>query len=208
MWSKIFLTLLITVISSGNIPKAAAQFSPDVAYDAVKAQKLQDFMECYLILIQVTRDIPYKQKVETIYPKMIREYEEFIRRRPTSEFVDDAMLHIAEIYNWSAPRADQRIFPTTAFNEHWLEEANVWLWDIVKQHPRDLRFNLVQGKELTEPTAAIALYYLGNWNRDFSYLERLLHEYPDTEPAGWVRERLKQIGEEQQKKAEPSPVQP
>ena len=184
-----------------------APVSP-AATDNKELLRMQDFMECYLILIQVTRDVPYKEKVEHIYPKIIADYKDFIRRRPFSEFVDDAKLHIAEVHNWAAPRSDSVLFPDTAFDARWLEKANPWLLDVIENHPHDTQFDLVGGRDTGEPTAAMALYYYGTWNRDFSYLQRILDTYPETRPAGWVRERLKKIEADMQKKAGPSPAPP
>lgn len=56
-----------------------------------------EFMEYWLIFNQIIGEASQKEKIEIIYPKAIRELEDFIKRNPNSHWAIEAKMRIAEL---------------------------------------------------------------------------------------------------------------
>ena len=186
-------------------PSAQAQASSPPPEEA-KADRYYQFTMYHYCFTLIFRGETFKDRVEKNYPDTITCYEAYIRNHPQSPFLDDAKLRIAEVYNLSAGRSGEREqFPYIRFNDGWLPMANKWLHEVVLQHAHDKRFDRSKARDLDEPPSALALWYLGTWNRNIAYLKRLVDEYPQSEPAAWVLERLRKIEEDAERKKTPNP---
>lgn len=99
--------------------------------------------------------------------KIIIEYRLFIAKYPFGEFVDDAKLRIAELYELSYQK----------------ERALLFLDDIIENHPYADYFSLSPKYENGAKTAGWALYYRGLWFKRPEDLQRLIKEYPENKKA-------------------------
>ena len=196
------LALVVFALFSFFTGRAQAQQKTEDLIQKPVNQSLEfmiDYMEYGLIFNQIFREASQKEKVEVVYPKVIEDFKRFVREKPKSRLAAEAKVRIAELYNLTSPQSknslegslDQKI----EYNKNWLVEANKWLADVVQNHTQDKRFDYVHGKEINESVAAQALYYLGHWNRNFTYLSELLNKHPESEPAKLVSRKLTQVGE-------------
>jgi len=160
-----------------------------------KTDEDKAFLEYSLIFQQLLeKDRSVSELAEKIYPKIIKEYKDFVKKYPRSRLVDDAKLRIAEFYNiWGT--AGEGDFMKRKLNvpENWRKEAATWLLDIVENHSDAKAVSYPGPEESKEFTAAHALYFLYAWDRpqDKKYLEILVQKYPESEVAGWARDILK-----------------
>lgn len=154
-----------------------------------------DFMEYWLTFRQIIGEASQKEKIEVIYPKAIRELEEFIKHKPQSRWAIEAKMRIAEIHQLSSIV----IFPVNPgeikLNKNWRIEASRWLLDIVENHPDYRYFNAVRGVETDEFAGAWALYCLAMWNNDPAHLKQLIEKYPTNEDAKFVAKNFDAISD-------------
>src|SRR3989344_6427578 len=68
---------------------------------ATSAGDYADFSEYWFIFNQIIAEASETQKIAIIYPKVIRELKEFIKKNTNSRWAAEAKLRIAEIYNLS-----------------------------------------------------------------------------------------------------------
>lgn len=182
-----------------------------IIYNGKKVTEIQAFMEYALIFQQlIAKDRSIPELIQKTYPKIIREYESFIRKYPESHLVDDAKLRIAEFYNLMGTAEKEDILKRRFdFDRDWLAKANHWLRNIVINHPDSKMFelyppakkvDLIDGMytyvnpspiNTDEYTAAYALYWLWAWNKNKSaklfYKNLLLKRYPGSKPTLWVK---------------------
>ena len=161
---------------------------------ATSAGDYADFSEYWFIFNQIIGEASQTQKIAIIYPKVIRELKEFIKKNPNSRWAAEAKLRIAEIYNLSgivmlSDRSSLELKP----NKDWFVHAKPWLLDIAKNHPDLLQFDGAKGVETDQPIAAQALYYLGIWSNDISYLKQLAEKYPRSKYGQFVAQNLETI---------------
>ena len=159
-----------------------------------KTDENQASLEYSLIFKQLLeKDRSVLELTEKTYPKIIKEYKDFIKKYPNSRLVDDAKLRIAEFYNiWGTAGSDDLLERKTRATENWRKEANRWLLDVVENHPDDKAVSYPKTEETGEYTASYALYFLYAWGapKDKKYLEMLVQKYPASEAAGWAKEIL------------------
>lgn len=166
-------------------------FFPSSGFAKISAETFTDELGEYsAIFKQIYSSDDIKKKIEIIYPRIIRDYEAFIKKYPGSRLIDDAKLRIAEFYNISGSVGEKKFLPNIKFSDRWREKANKWLKDVVINHPRDKISDPLSGEDLGEPAAALALYYLYAWNnRDERYLKELFEKYPESRLAIEMRSR-------------------
>ena len=192
----IFMTLLAVGcgVEKGTV-KAEIKIENKAEAFENKTDENKAFLEYSLIFQQLLeKDRSVSELAEKIYPKIIKEYKNFVKKYPNSRLVDDAKLRIAEFYNiWGT--AGEGDFMKRKLNtpENWRKEAAKWLLDIVENHPEARAIYYPEPKETKEYTAAYALYFLYAWDRprDKKYLEMLVQKYPKSEAAKWARDILK-----------------
>ncbi len=159
-----------------------------------RAVKYADFAEFWLIITPYTGGGTPEETSETILLRKVGKLEEFIKRKPRSFLADDARLGMAEIYHSLAEqikkdRGQQDL--NAELSKNWMAKANEQLIYLVANHRNGLYFNVFEGVETKEPTAALALYYLGVWNNNLYFLEQLAEEYPDSKIGREVKSKLK-----------------
>lgn len=197
MFKKIIICIVLMVMTPYYV-------SADIKE---QQEEYLDFVQYYYIFLGIfpSGEKTTKKLVEGIYPKVIKEYKTFIKNRPDSFLADEAKLRIAELYNLSGNTdkiSAELLKPTKQkihFNKNWRQNANFWLLDIVKNHPKSKHFSLRPIGQTEEDTASFALFFLGLWNKDISYWEKLLSEYPQSKSAKDLGKILKTLEHKKRK---------
>ena len=197
--APVYLAVFMTLLAVGcgadkKAVKADIKIEKKAEIRENKTDEDKAFLEYSLIFKQLLeKDRSVLELTEKTYPKIIKEYKDFIKKYPDSRLVDDAKLRIAEFYNiWGTAGSDDLLKRKTKTPENWRKEANRWLLDIVENHPDAKAVSYPEPTETSEYTAAYALYFLYAWSvpRDKKYLEMLVQKYPQSEAAGWAKETL------------------
>lgn len=191
----IFITLLVVgCIDNKKAVKEDIKVEKKTEVRENKTDENKAFLEYSLIFRQLLeKDRSVLELAEKIYPKIIKEYKDFIKKYPKSRLVDDAKLRIAEFYSiWGTAGSDDLLKRKLNIPENWRKEAKKWLLDIVENHPEAKAVSYPGSEETKEYTSAYALYFLYAWSspKDKKYLEALVQKYPASEAAKWARDIL------------------
>jgi len=203
IFQGVFLFSLLVFAESLNADRKAPAVKPNIKIESdTSTQELNDLLRLRHLWKsafggeQESPDL--KAKVETLPYQVIKLLREFIKERPDSVFVDEAKLMIAEAYRLTSEVDSDRQsykFPKIQYNVYWKSEATFWLIDIVTNHPKSRYVSVMSGKDEGEYTAAIALWYLGLWNKDGRFLAKLASDYPASEYAQPALDKLKEAQE-------------
>ncbi|MBU1178923.1 hypothetical protein KKB69_01100 [Patescibacteria group bacterium] len=152
-------------------------FCPNIYAADSREEARKEYLRIYENYLRSPKEGDYNKIVKEL---AIDKYEDFIKKYPESDLVDEAELRIAEFYS--------------VIGQTW--KAKKWLDDIIKNHPQgyhdSIKVNFAcDGRSyssfellpLREKTAAWALYYRGAWfskNRRED-LNRVVKEYKDSE---------------------------
>lgn len=193
----IFTTLLAVVCGFDGKETVNADTKTEKKAEIRENKTYEDkaFSEYSLIFQQLLeKDRSVSELAEKTYPKIIKEYKDFVKKYPQSRLVDDAKLRIAEFYNiWGTAGSGDLLKRKLNTPGDWRKKASMWLLDIVENHPDSKAVSYPRGEETKEYTAAYALYFLYVWGspKDKKYLETLINKYPASEAFEWARDILK-----------------